>query len=121
MWTLAAPLRYLGECSLALVKTNLASMASNELMSSLEGIFAKKCPADSSLDSGFRRDFDLYVSRNFGNFAQEMKMLLETVWNIVAWEVVTAFAALELVELTKKIQELTEKIQAVGESGDNTN
>ncbi|KAI9080501.1 hypothetical protein K1719_037615 [Acacia pycnantha] len=42
----------------------------------------------------------------------EVKMLLETVWNSVAWEVVTAFAALEPVELT-------EKIQAVGANGDN--
>ncbi|KAK4261788.1 hypothetical protein QN277_004740 [Acacia crassicarpa] len=37
---LVTALRDLGECSLARVKTNLASMASNELRSSLEGIFA---------------------------------------------------------------------------------
>ncbi|KAI9075018.1 hypothetical protein K1719_043068 [Acacia pycnantha] len=110
---LATALRFLGECSLARVKTNLASMASNELRSSLEGIFAMKCPADSSLDSRFRRASDLCVSKEFGNFVHEVKILLETVWNIVAWEVVTAFAALEPLELT-------EKIQAVGANGDNT-
>ncbi|KAI9082117.1 hypothetical protein K1719_035857 [Acacia pycnantha] len=109
LWTLAAALRYLGKCSLARVKTNLASMPSNELRSRLEGIFAKKCPADSSLE----RAFGLYLSEDFCNFVYRVKMLLETVWNIVAWEVVTAFAALEPVELT-------EKIQVVGANGDNT-
>ncbi|KAI9082158.1 hypothetical protein K1719_035898 [Acacia pycnantha] len=109
LWTLAAALRYLGKCSLARVKTNLASMPSNELRSRLEGIFAKKCPADSSLE----RAFGLYLSEDFCNFVYRVKMLLDTVWNIVAWEVVTAFAALEPVELT-------EKIQVVGANGDNT-
>ncbi|KAI9082100.1 hypothetical protein K1719_035840 [Acacia pycnantha] len=71
----------------------------------LEGISTKKCPADSSLE----RAFGLYLSEDSCNFVYKVKMLLETVWNIVAWEVVT----LEPVELT-------EKIQAVGANGDNT-
>ncbi|XP_054809554.1 histidine--tRNA ligase, cytoplasmic [Prosopis cineraria] len=116
---LAAALGDLGEWSFLRAENNLASIASNELRSSLEGVSAKRCPTFSSLGSRCGRAFDLYLKKDFGNFVHEVKMLLDTVWNIVAWEVVTAFVALESVELTGKIQEPAGKIQA-GVNRDNT-
>ncbi|XP_015958893.1 histidine--tRNA ligase, cytoplasmic [Arachis duranensis] len=102
--SLAAALRELGECSFLRAKNNLESISSDDLKSSIEEMFGKECPTDGSLGSGFNAALGLVFEKDYVRFAHEVNVLLGSVWKIVAWEVVTAFAVLEGTELNGKFQ-----------------
>lgn len=105
---LAQALRELGECSFARAQSNLASIGSSALRSSLVEIFGKECPTDASLSSHCVAALNLVLGKDYDKFAHEISVLLGLVWKIVAWEVVTAFAVLEAAELSEKIQDVRE-------------
>lgn len=105
---LAMALRELGECSFARAQSNLLSISSDALKSSIGEIFAKECPTDASLVSSFNESFHLYSGRVYDKFAHEINVLFSLVWKIVAWELLTAYAVLEAAELNEKIPEVRE-------------
>ncbi|XP_015957226.1 histidine--tRNA ligase, cytoplasmic [Arachis duranensis] len=102
--SLAAALRELGECSFLRAKNNLESISSDDLKSSIGEMFGKECPTDASLGSGFNAALGLVLGKDYVKFAGKVNVLLGSVWKIVAWEVVTAFAVLEGAELNEKGQ-----------------
>lgn len=110
--SLAAALRELGECSFSRARSNLESIGSDDLKSSLGEIFGKNCPPDAGLGSGFNAALNLVFGKDYDRFAHEVNVLLGLVWKIVAWEVVTAFAVLEGAELNEKV----EGVQGNGEN-----
>ncbi|XP_062073166.1 histidine--tRNA ligase, cytoplasmic isoform X2 [Humulus lupulus] len=101
---LAAALWDLGTCSFGRSKSNLESMDSNDLRSSLGGLFEKKCPSDDSLKNEFKLVSELVFEgeENYDKLAHQVNVLLGLVWKIVAWEAITAYVSLEGAELNEK-------------------
>ncbi|XP_048334795.2 histidine--tRNA ligase, cytoplasmic [Ziziphus jujuba] len=101
---LAAALRNLGNSSLSRAKLNLDAVSVDDLRSSLVGLFNEKCPSADSLRSGYKLVCQLVSEEeeNYVLFAHQVNVLLGIVWKIVAWEVITAYIALEGAKLNEK-------------------
>ncbi|KAM6574163.1 hypothetical protein CsatA_022490 [Cannabis sativa] len=100
---LAAVLWDLGTCSFDRSKSNLDSMGSNDLRSSLGSLFEKKCPSNDSLKNEFKLVSELVFEgeENYDKLAHQVNVLLALVWKIVAWEAITAYVSLEGAELNE--------------------
>ncbi|KAM6550556.1 hypothetical protein CsatB_000364 [Cannabis sativa] len=100
---LAAVLWDLGTCSFDRSKSNLDSMGSNDLRSSLGSLFEKKCPSNDSLKNEFKLVSELVFEgeENYDKLAHQVNVLLGLVWKIVAWEAITAYVSLEGAELNE--------------------
>ncbi|KAF4401410.1 hypothetical protein G4B88_001604 [Cannabis sativa] len=100
---LAAVLWDLGTCSFDRSKSNLDSMGSNDLRSSLGSLFEKKCPSNDSLKNEFKLVSELVFEgeQNYDKLAHQVNVLLALVWKIVAWEAITAYVSLEGAELNE--------------------
>ncbi|KAJ6297195.1 hypothetical protein OIU78_022844, partial [Salix suchowensis] len=96
---LAIALLFLGKSSLCRVKMNLDVMGKEGLGSGLVSLFEKKCPSRDVLTNGYKAVTDLLVEEDYVKFGYGVYGLLGIVWKIVAWEEITAFFALEGVEL----------------------
>ncbi|KAI4313727.1 hypothetical protein L6164_026683 [Bauhinia variegata] len=103
---LATALWDLGQCSFSRVENNLASIGIVDLKFSLEEIFRKKNSSISNLRIAFKKVLNLVLEQEYDKLAHEVNVLSRVVWEIVAWEALTAFAALEAVELNEKLQGL---------------
>lgn len=97
-----SPLYDLGVCSLRRAKFNLDSISTNDLRSSLAGLFEGKCPTRESLRNGVKLVSELGLEEEYEKFVYELNVLLGMVWKIVAWEAMTGFIALEGVEWSEK-------------------
>jgi histidyl-tRNA synthetase len=103
--SLAMSLKVLGQGSLARANCNLSSIdRRHDFYSGLFDVFKKECPTDASLVNNFNESFKFYSGGVYDKFAHEINVLFSLVWKIVAWELVTAYVALEAAELneTKK-------------------
>ncbi|KAM6550181.1 hypothetical protein CsatB_021857 [Cannabis sativa] len=100
---LAAALWDLGTCSFDRSKSNLYSMGSDDLRSSLGGLFEKKCPSNDSLKNEFKLFSELVFEgeENYGKLAHQVNVLLGLVWKVVAWEAIIAYVSLEGAELNE--------------------
>ncbi|GLT71545.1 hypothetical protein SLA2020_435550 [Shorea laevis] len=96
------PLYDLGVCSLTRAKLNLDSISTDDLRSSLAGLFEGKCPSCESLRNGVKLVSKLGLEEEYEKFVYELNVLLGMVWKIVAWEAMTGFIALEGVEWSEK-------------------
>uniref|UniRef100_A0A2N9ILZ7 Aminoacyl-transfer RNA synthetases class-II family profile domain-containing protein n=1 Tax=Fagus sylvatica TaxID=28930 RepID=A0A2N9ILZ7_FAGSY len=102
LYPLAAAINDLGECSLSRVKLNLDSIGSDDLRSSLVGLFEGKCVSGEGLRNGFKLVLELGFEKEYEKFVHQVNVLLGLVWKIVAWEAITGFIALEGVEWSEK-------------------
>ncbi|RVW82931.1 Histidine--tRNA ligase, cytoplasmic [Vitis vinifera] len=100
---LAASLRYLGESSLSRANMNLNSIGSDNLRSSLVGLFEGKCPSIDGLKNAYRLISEAVFEEDYVKFLHEVNGLLGMVWEIVIWEAITAFVSLEGSESIGKI------------------
>lgn len=100
---LAASLRYLGESSLSRANMNLNSIGSDNLRSSLVGLFEGKCPSIDGLKNAYRLISETVFEEDYVKFLHEVNGLLGMVWEIVIWEAITAFVSLEGSESIGKI------------------
>lgn len=100
---LAVALLFLGKSSLCRVKMNLDVMGNEVLSSGLVSLYEKKCPSRDDLMKGYKAVTDLLVEEDYVMFGYGVCGLLGIVWKIVAWEEITAFFALEGVELMSGI------------------
>jgi histidyl-tRNA synthetase len=66
-------------------------------------LYEKKCPSRDDLMNGYKAVTDLLVEEDYVMFGYGVYGLLGIVWKIVAWEEITAFFALEGVELMSGI------------------
>jgi histidyl-tRNA synthetase len=82
---------------------NLDVMGNEVLSSGLVSLYEKKCPSRDDLMNGYKAVTDLLVEEDYVMFGYGVYGLLGIVWKIVAWEVITAFFALEGVELMSGI------------------
>jgi histidyl-tRNA synthetase len=82
---------------------NLDVMGNEVLSSGLVSLYEKKCPSRDDLMNGYKAVTDLLVEEDYVMFGYGVYALLGIVWKIVAWEVITAFFALEGVELMSGI------------------
>uniref|UniRef100_A0A803QMU1 histidine--tRNA ligase n=1 Tax=Cannabis sativa TaxID=3483 RepID=A0A803QMU1_CANSA len=128
---LAAALWDLGTCSFDRSKSNLYSMGSDDLRSSLGGLFEKKCPSNDSLKNEFKLFSELVFEgeENYGKLAHQVNVLLGLVWKVVAWEAIIAYVSLEGAELNEskstevngeekaKVDKKSEKKRKVEEKG----
>lgn len=92
---LAASLRYMGESSLSRATVNLNSIGSDTLRSGLEGLFEGKSPGLDVLKNAHKSISEAVFEEDYVKFLHEVNGLLGMVWEIVIWEAVTAFVALE--------------------------
>ncbi|PON95174.1 Aromatic amino acid lyase [Trema orientale] len=101
---LAAALWDLGTCSFGRAKLNIDSVGSDDLRSSLVGLFEEKCPSGDSLRNEFKVVSELVFEGEdkCDRLAHQVNVLLGLVWKTVAWEAITAYVALEGTELNEK-------------------
>ncbi|CAN0887921.1 Histidine--tRNA ligase, cytoplasmic [Linum grandiflorum] len=92
-------LRNVGESSLCRAKLNIAAVGAETSRNGLLSQFERKCPTDNDLKTATKLVSDLLFDRDYTAFAHALNGLLGIVWNIVSWEAVTAFLALEGGEL----------------------
>jgi histidyl-tRNA synthetase len=102
LYPLAAAINDLGEGSLSRVKLNLDSIGSDDLKSSLVGLFEGKCVSGEGLRNGFKLVLELGFEKEYEKFVHQVNVLLGLVWKTVAWEAITGFIALEGVEWSEK-------------------
>lgn len=103
---LTSTLQNLGNFSLMRAKRNLESIGIDNLQKSMADSFVKKCPSCDSLENVGKLILELAFKKeqSYDKFAHEVNALLVIVWNIVAWEAITAFVALEGENLSEKNQ-----------------
>ena len=92
---LAVSLRYLGESSFSRAKMNLNSIGSDNLRSTLVGLFQGKCSGMNGLRYAHRLISEAVFGEDYVKFRHEVNGLLGMVWEIVIWEAITAFVSLE--------------------------
>ncbi|CAK7328837.1 unnamed protein product [Dovyalis caffra] len=96
---LASALWNLGKSSLCRAKMNLDVVENESLRDGLVGLFENKCPSEDCLRNGYKAVSDSQLVEDYGKFVYGVYGLLGIVWSIVGWEEITAFLALEGVEL----------------------
>ncbi|CAN1294985.1 Histidine--tRNA ligase, cytoplasmic [Linum perenne] len=92
-------LRNVGESSLCRAKLNIAAVVTESSRNGLFSLFEMKCPTETDLKNATKLVSDFLFDRYHEAFAHAVYGLLGMVWNIVSWEAVTAFLALEGGEL----------------------
>lgn len=105
---LALALYYLGECRLSRAKSNLDLVGSDDLRSSLAGLFERKCMNTESFSNEFELVSALGCKMEYEKFVHEVNVLLGMVWKILAWEAITGFVALEGMEWSGKSEKIVE-------------
>ncbi|KAK4758466.1 hypothetical protein SAY87_019767 [Trapa incisa] len=100
--SLASALQDVGQSSLFRAKVNLDTITLDSLRNSLEQIFQRHCTSADDLRGRFRVILDTLYGKDYDNFVHEVFSLSNSIWKIVAWEAISAFAALEGPEFTGK-------------------
>ncbi|CAI0556304.1 unnamed protein product [Linum tenue] len=88
-------LRNVGANSLSRAKLNVEAVGIESSRTGLLTLFEEKCPTEIDLSNAAKLVSDLLFEEDYPAFVHALNCLLETVWNVVSWEVVTAFVVLE--------------------------
>lgn len=100
--SLASALQNVGESSLCRAKMNLDMITMDSLRDSLVQMFERQCMSAEALRGRFKVILETLYGKDYDNLVHEVFGLSNSIWKIVAWEAVGAFAALEGPEFAGK-------------------
>ncbi|XAR74062.1 Histidine--tRNA ligase [Bertholletia excelsa] len=114
--SLAEAFRHLGVGSWSRAKMNIDSMGNVDLRSTLRDLFNRECPMMDCLGDLFMSSSQSGFKGQYIMFFHDLYRLSEMVWNVVSWEAVTAFLALNGSELNKICDGTPKNLEIDGES-----